>query len=174
SRGPLFHDGRQPGPEQRQPLLGFRGRRPHQRTRIPRVDELQRPEAHRQRHRIRGATAMQKQRGVTLTGLIITLAVLGFLGVMAAKLVPAYIDYFAVKKMFSSMEQAGDFKLSVREIRKSFETRNTIESVNDVKGDDLEIGKEGGETVVSVAWSKKVSMVGNVSFCLDFYVTSAK
>ncbi len=117
---------------------------------------------------------MQKQRGVSLTGLIITLAVLGFLGVMAAKLVPAYIDYFAVKKMFSSMEQAGDFKLSVREIRKSFETRNTIESVNDVKGDDLEIGKEGGETVVSVSWSKKVPMVGNVSMCLDFYVTSAK
>ena len=107
-------------------------------------------------------------------GLIITLAVVGFLGVMAAKLVPAYIDYFAVKKMFASMEQAGDFKLSVREIRKSFETRNTIESVNDVKGDDLEIGKEGGETVVSVSWSKKISMVGNMSMCLDFYVTSAK
>jgi hypothetical protein len=117
---------------------------------------------------------MQKQRGITLTGTILTLAVLGFLGVMAAKLMPAYIDYFAVKKMFSSMEQAGDFKLTVREIRKSFDTRNTIESVNDVKGDDLEIGKEGGETVVSVSWSKKVSMVGNVSMCMDFYVTSAK
>jgi len=117
---------------------------------------------------------MRKQRGVTLMGLIITLAVLGFLAVMAAKLMPAYIDYFAVKKMFATMEQAGDLKLSVREIRKSFETRNTIESVNDVKGDDLEIGKEGGETVVSVSWSKKISMVGNMSMCLDFYVTSAK
>ena len=117
---------------------------------------------------------MHKQRGISLMGLIVTLSVVGFLGVMAAKLLPAYIDYFAVKKMFSSMEQAGDFKLSVREIRKSFDTRNTIESVNDVKGDDLEIGKEGGETVVSVTWSKKVSLVGNVSACLDFFVTSAK
>ena len=118
---------------------------------------------------------MQKrQRGITLTGTIITLAVLGFLGVMGAKLMPAYIDYFAVKKMFASMEQAGDFKLSVREIRKSFDTRNTIESVNDVKGDDLEIGKEAGETVVSLSWQKKVSMVGNLSACLDFYVTSQK
>jgi hypothetical protein len=120
------------------------------------------------------ATAMQKQRGVSLTGLIVTLSVLGFLGVMASKLLPAYIDYFAVKKMFATMEQAGDFKLGVREIRKSFDTRNTIESVNDVKGDDLEIGKEGGETVVSVSWQKKVTMVGNVSACLDFYVTSQK
>ena len=117
---------------------------------------------------------MHKQRGVSLMGLIVTLAVLGFLAVMAAKLMPAYIDYFSVKKMFATMEQAGDFKGSVRDIRKSFDTRNAIESVNDVKGDDLEIGKEGGETVVSVSWSKKISMVGNLSACLDFYVSSQK
>ena len=117
---------------------------------------------------------MRKQRGVTLMGLIITLAVLGFLAVMAAKLMPAYIDYFAVKKMFATMEQAGDLKLSVREIRKSFDTRNTIEDVRAIKGDDLEIGKEGGETVVSVAWSVKIPMVANVSTCLDFNVTTAK
>ena len=117
---------------------------------------------------------MRKQRGISLMGLIITLAVLGFLAVMAAKLMPAYIDYFAVKKMFATMEQAGDLKLSVREIRKSFDTRNVIENVQAVKGDDLEIGKEGGETVVTATWSVKVPMVSNISTCLDFSVTTAK
>ena len=117
---------------------------------------------------------MQKQRGITLSGTIITLAVLGFLAVMAAKLLPAYIDYFSVKKMFATMEQAGDLKLSVREIRKSFDTRNTIEDVKAVKGDDLEIGKEGGETVVSANWSVKIPLVSNISACLDFSVTTAK
>ena len=117
---------------------------------------------------------MQKQRGISLVGLIVTLAVIGFLAVMAAKLMPAYIEYFAVKKMFASMEQAGDLKLSVREIRKSFDTRNTIEDVKSVKGEDLEVTKEGGETVVSVSWSAKVALVANVSACLDFSVTTAK
>ncbi len=117
---------------------------------------------------------MTKQRGVSLMGLIITLGVLGFLGVMAAKLLPAYIDYFSVKKMFSPMGQAGDLRLSVGEIRKSFETRNTIENVQSLKGDDLEIGKEGGETVVSANWSVKVPLVSNISACLDFSVTTAK
>ena len=117
---------------------------------------------------------MQKQRGVSLMGLIITLAVLGFLAVMAAKLLPAYIDYFSVKKMFATMEQAGDLKQGVREIRRSFDTRNAIENVQAVKGDDLEITKEGGETVVTAAWSVKVPLVSNVSACLDFMVTTAK
>ena len=117
---------------------------------------------------------MRKQGGVSLMGLIVTLSVLGFLGVMAAKLLPAYIDYLSVKKILASMEQAGDLKLSVREIRKSYETRNAIENVQAVKGDDLEIGKEAGETVVSANWSVKVPMVSNVSTCLDFSVTTAK
>ena len=117
---------------------------------------------------------MGNQRGVSLTGLIITLAILGVGGVLGAKLMPAYIEYFAVKKIFSSMEQAGDLKGSVRDIRKSYETRNAIEDVKSVKGEDLEVTKEGGETVVSVAWSVKVPMVSNVSTCIDFAVTSAK
>jgi Tfp pilus assembly protein PilE len=117
---------------------------------------------------------MHKQRGISLMGLIVTLGVLGFLAVMAAKLMPAYIDYFSVKKMFKTMEQAGDLKQPVRDIRRSFDTRNAIENVQAVKGDDLEITKEGGETVVSANWSVKVPMVSNVSACLDFSVTTAK
>ena len=117
---------------------------------------------------------MQKQRGISLVSLIVTLAVVGFLAIMAAKLMPAYIEYFAVKKIFASMEQAGDLKLSVREIRKSFETRNTIEDVKSVKGEDLEVTKEGGETVVTATWSAKVPLVANIAACLDFSVTTAK
>jgi hypothetical protein len=43
-----------------------------------------------------------------------------------------------------------------------------------VKGDDLEITKEGGETVVTANWSVKIPMVSNASACLDFTVTTAK
>ena len=116
---------------------------------------------------------MVRQRGISLVSLIVTLAVLGFVGVMAAKLIPAYVDYFAVKKMLAAMDAAGDLKGNVHDIRKSFERRNNIESVNDVHPDDLEITKEGGETVVSLSWSKKVPLVSNISACLDFFVTTA-
>ena len=117
---------------------------------------------------------MRKQRGISLINLIIGLAVLGFLGVMAAKLLPAYVEYFAVKKMFAAMEQAGDLKGSVRDIRYSFEKRNAIEDVKSVRSDDLEVTKEGGEAVVTANWSVRVPMVSNVNACLDFMVTTAK
>ena len=115
---------------------------------------------------------MRQQRGITLMNLIVGLAVLGFLGIMAAKMVPAYIEYFKVKKIFSAMVQAGDTKGTVGEIRKSYQRRNTIEDVHSVTEQDIEISKEGGETVLTANWSVKVPLVSNVSACLDFSVTT--
>lgn len=116
----------------------------------------------------------KQQHGMSLMNLIVGLGVLGFLGVMAAKLMPSYIEYFSVKKIFATMDQAGDLKGTVKEIRKSFETRNAIEDVKSVRADELEITKEGGETVVTANWSVKVPLVANISACIDFNVTTAK
>ena len=117
---------------------------------------------------------LTKQRGVSLTGLIVVGGLLIVVGVLGMKLLPAYIEYFTVKKIFASMEAAGDIKGSVRDIRSSFDKRNAIEDVKSVASQDLEITKEGGETVISVSWSTKIYLVGNASACLDFSVTSAK
>ena len=117
---------------------------------------------------------LTKQRGVSLSGLIFGGGLLAFVGIVGMKLLPAYIEFFAVKKIFASMEAAGDIKGSVRDIRSSFDKRNAIEDVKSVKSEDLEITKEGGETVISVSWSNKVPLIGNASACLDFSVTTAK
>lgn len=117
---------------------------------------------------------MGKQRGLSLTGLIITLGVLAFLAVMAAKLLPAYVEYFAVKKMFAAMEQNGDLNGTPADIRRSYTTRNAIEDVKNVQANDLEISKEDGQTVLTANWSVKVPLVSNISACLDFSVTTAK
>lgn len=115
---------------------------------------------------------MRKQRGITITGTIVTLGVLGFVGVMAAKLMPAYLEYASVKKIFKTMEQGGQTKGTVRDIRYAYEKLNAIEDVKSVRGEDLEISKQGGETVISATWSVRVPMVYNINACLDFYATT--
>jgi Tfp pilus assembly protein PilE len=117
---------------------------------------------------------MAQQRGMSLMGIIVTLGVLGILGVSAAKLLPAYVDYWSVRKIFSAMVQNGETNGTVAEIRRTYDTRNAIEDVKSVEGKDLEIRKEGGETVVSADWSVKVPIVANVSACIDFSATTAK
>ena len=116
----------------------------------------------------------KRQLGVSLKAAILWMAVLGFLGVMAAKLMPAYVEYFTVKKIFKSMEEAGDLKGTVRDIRIAYDKRNAIEDVKNVRAEDLEITKEGGEAVVTANWSVRIPMVHNISACLDFTATTAK
>ena len=117
---------------------------------------------------------MRKQRGITLTGTIMVLGILGFLGVMAAKLMPAYLEYGSVKKIIKTMEQSGDLKGTVRDIRRTFDKLNAIENVTNVKSDDLEISKQGQDTVVSASWSVRVPMVYNVSACIDFTASTGQ
>ena len=114
------------------------------------------------------------QQGISLKGAIIWMALLGFLGVMGAKLMPYYVEYYTVKKMLKAMEEQGDLKGTVRDIRNAFDKRNATEDVKNVRPDDLEITKEGGEAVITVNWSVRVPMVYNVSACLDFMATTAK
>ena len=117
---------------------------------------------------------MRKQSGLSLVNLIIGLAVVGFVAVMGMKLIPSYMEYFKVKKMFAAMEQGGALKGTVKEIRYDFDKRNAIEDIRSIHSDDLEITKEGGEAVLSATWSVKVPLVSNISACLDFTVTTAK
>ena len=111
---------------------------------------------------------MSQQRGLSLMGLIVTLGVLAFVGVTAAKLLPAYVEYWSVRKMFAAMEQNGETKGTIAEIRRHYDTRNAIEDVKSVTGPDLEISKEGADTIVSASWSVKVPIISNVSACIDF------
>ena len=117
---------------------------------------------------------MRKQRGITLMGAVVGMIALAFVGLFAAKLLPSYLEYFSVKKILASMETQGDTKGTVRDIRLAFDRKNQIEGVKEVKGDDLEITKEGGEAVVTATWSVKVPLIYNFSACLDFVATTAK
>ena len=119
-----------------------------------------------------GAASRRAQQGISLVRALIGLIVVALLGITGAKVIPAYTEAAAVKKLLKSMEEAGEMKGSVLEIRRAFERRNVIEGVSSVTAEDLDITKEGREVVVTASWSKKIPIGGNLSFCLDFVASN--
>lgn len=115
---------------------------------------------------------LPRERGVSLVRALVGLVIVAIVGITAAKVVPAYTEAAAVKKLLKSMEEAGETKGSVLEIRRAFERRNVIEGVSSVTADDLDITKEGREVVITATWSKKIPIGGNLSFCLDFVASN--
>jgi hypothetical protein len=117
---------------------------------------------------------MNRQRGVSLGGAITVMIAIALIALVGMKLFPAVTEFYSVKKVFSVMDSQGDLKLTVPEIRKAFYRRALIDNITVVTADDLDITKEGGETIVSANWSVKVPLFSNVSACIDFSATTAK
>ena len=110
-----------------------------------------------------------RQQGITLMGLIVGAVVLIFAAVLAMKLVPAYIEFYSVKKALAGIAvDTRGRSTSVADIRRLFEGRSAIDDINSVKANDLEISKEGNEYLVSAAWRREIPLFANLGIYIDF------
>lgn len=119
-----------------------------------------------------GARTMRrfgKEGGVSLSGLIVVLAVLGAIALVVIKTVPAFIEYRAVKNAIAAAKAAGG---TVREIQQAFDRNAGINDISAVQGRDLVITRDGNDVQVSFAYEKRVPLTGNVSLLFDFSGTT--
>jgi len=111
------------------------------------------------------------ESGVSLSGLIVVLAVLGALALVAIKSVPAFFEYRAVKdSIVKAKAEAGSG--SVREIQQAFDKNAGVNDVSAISGRDLVITRDSGTTEISFAYEKRVPLAGNVSLLFDFAGTT--
>ncbi|WP_020653267.1 DUF4845 domain-containing protein [Massilia niastensis] len=109
------------------------------------------------------------ERGMSLTGLIGGLAVLGVAGVFGMKLVPAYLEYSTIKAAIVKAKEAGG---TVREMQTAFDRNAGVNDVEAIRGRDLIITRDNGEPDISFAYEKRVPLAGNVSLLIDFAGTT--
>jgi Tfp pilus assembly protein PilE len=112
---------------------------------------------------------IKSEAGVSLTGLIVVLAVLGALALVAIKVTPAWLEYRAVKQAIAKAKASGG---SVREIQQAFDKNAGVNDVSAISGRDLVISRDTGETEISFAYEKRVPLAGNVSLLFDFAGTT--
>jgi len=113
------------------------------------------------------------ESGVTLSGLIVVLIVLGALAVVLIRVTPALFEYRAVKDSLSRAKTEAASGAGVREIRAAFDKNADINDITAISGRDLVITREGDETVISFSYEKRIPLAGNVSLLFDFSGTTA-
>jgi hypothetical protein len=114
-------------------------------------------------------TFRQRQQGLGFFGLMVLLVGIVFVAIIGMKLVPAYIEYYTVKKAVTGMTQSGELRgATVADVRRAFDRRTAIDDITAVRPEDLEITKEGNEVVVSFAYEKRIPLFYNVSVLIDF------
>lgn len=116
---------------------------------------------------------MHKQRGVSMLGFMLVAIVVIIFAMLAMKLVPAYIEFFSVKKILNAMGQDNEVKsMTNADIRSSFAKRADVGYVTVVKPADLNIDRSGRNLVLSTEYEYRTPLVANISLIVDFKASS--
>ncbi len=122
-------------------------------------------------HRVPARPA--RQRGLTMFGFLFVAIVLVVIAMLAMKVVPAYIEFFSVKKILATMGQESDIRSkSNADIRTDFIKRASVGYVTVVKPEDLAIDRKSGVPVITADYEFRTGLVGNVSLVIDFKASS--
>jgi len=117
----------------------------------------------------RARPLQSQQRGLSMIGFLFVAVVLVMIAMLAMKLVPAYIEFFSVKKILATMGQESDLRSkSNAEIRSDFVKRANVGYVTVVKPEDLTIDRSSGVPVISADYAFRTKLFGNVSLVVDF------
>jgi hypothetical protein len=116
---------------------------------------------------------MKRQKGITLTGMILFGILLMMLLLLAFKIVPVYVEYFAIEKQFKAMSLDPKLRNATRgQIASAWSARSAVDDLRSMDADYIEITKEGEELVVSGEYAVKVPLFRNVAACFDFKPSS--
>ena len=116
-----------------------------------------------------------KQRGMTFIGLVLVIAAVVFFAVLGMKVVPAYIEFFSVKKIINKIANETNFnEMSNKEIAQAFDNSASVNYVSVIRGNDLIIEKGPSGNVVTAEYQVTIPIVANASVLLDFSATTAK
>ena len=78
---------------------------------------------------------MNKQRGLSLIGLLITSACVVFFALIGFKLLPSYIEYFTVQRILSDIAHSPELRGgTIKDVQGAFDRRALIDNVTSIKG----------------------------------------
>ena len=98
-----------------------------------------------------------RQRGMSFIGLIF----IGLFAVSAFAIggqsLPIFLEYKAIQKAAAKASHDGT---TVPAVRASFDRAGAIDNISSMKGEDLEITKNGDKIVVSFKYSREIPLFG--------------
>jgi Domain of unknown function (DUF4845) len=111
------------------------------------------------------------QRGVSLVGAIVLMAIFGSYFYVFARCVPAFHDYQAIKMHVKESMREATLAGSTIQVRNIFNRRKHTDSIDVISGNDLIISKDSTSMTVNAVYGYRIHLGGIVSLMLDFDTT---
>ena len=116
---------------------------------------------------------MKRQKGLTLTGMILMSIVVVVVLLTAFKIVPVYTEYFAVERHLKAMSHDPKLRSATRsQIATAWAARASVDNLTSVQPEQVEMERRGDGIVLSAEYAVKVPLFRNVAACFDFKASS--
>lgn len=115
---------------------------------------------------------MKHQRGMTLLSTLIVGMLAAACLIVGLKLVPVYVEFFAVKKAFAKVISNTDPAAPASAFRASFAKFAQIDDIHSVDPQTIAVSKDSGKVSLEVSYRREVPLVANLGLYLDFDVSS--
>jgi hypothetical protein len=112
------------------------------------------------------SSSSRSSAGLSLGGFVGVLAILSLVGLLAMKIIPAYIEFHSVKASFNELSTQS-FK-SESEVRRSIGQKFSVNYVSSINDRDVDISRTNGAYALSVDYDVVKPIIGNVSVDVHF------
>lgn len=110
-----------------------------------------------------------RQRGMTMWGLLFVLGVLAFFLFLTFKLAPPYLQDFKVRAAMDGLIRTSDAgRMSKAEMVEALQKRFDIDDVNDVDPRRLQVEMRGRVKVIRLQYERVIPLALNVSALIEF------
>jgi hypothetical protein len=113
--------------------------------------------------------SLQKQKGLTFISWLVIIVVAAFLLYVGMKILPVYIDHYAIKSVLQSVKQDPlTARKSKRDILKMITKRLDINSIRHVNRDHINIKRSGKNTTINITYEERRPIIYNLSVVMAF------
>jgi uncharacterized membrane protein YhiD involved in acid resistance len=110
-----------------------------------------------------------RQRGLSIIGLIFIGGIVVVLLLIGARLIPPLTEYIAIERAVQKIKNEAN---TVPEIRAAFDRHAVIDDIKSINSRDLDITKDNDRVVISYAYSYQIELLDNVRLVIDFSGTT--
>ena len=112
----------------------------------------------------------RSQKGMSMLGWMVVLALVAFFASTAFKMFPHYMDFWSLEKAIISVEteRASEVR-TVRDFYAHVEKAMQVNGIRDIKLDDvLEVKLEGNEFLAHLKYEKREPLIENLDLVANF------
>ena len=109
-----------------------------------------------------------KQTGMSMLGMLSTVLLVVAVGLMAIKIIPIYIDDYAIANALESLNEEDTDNASKMEIRNIIRRKLSADYTRDLADEEIEVTRTKGTLIIEIDYESRVPVIYNLDVIAHF------